>query len=249
MTRDEARSILKRHRPETRDAEDPDVAEALRLAQSDAELGQWLTGYQRSQQSIHRAFTSIRPPAGFREQILAEQPPTHRPRVIPWSRIAAGAVLLAMVGLGALWFSQSQRTPFDRFSTRMVKTALRTYAMDLETDDAAQAQTFLANAGAPADYVLPQGLSQATFVGCSALSFDGRSVTLLCFWTGKPLPPGTQSDLWLFVVGTEAVAGAPVVDTPEVQRRGLASVATWSAAGRTYLLVTSGTASDLKPLL
>lgn len=238
-----------RHRPNTTDAEDPEVAEALGLAQSDAELAQWLAGFQESQASVRRAFTSIRPPAGLREQILAEQPRPARTRPMNWRHAIAGVVALVLVGLGAFWFSQSQRTAFERYSTRMVKTALRSYAMDLETGDASRAQAFLANAGAPADYVLPQKLSRATFVGCSALTFDGRPVTLLCFQSGKPLPRDAQSDLWLFIVGTDAVADVPEAATPEVWRQGVASVAVWKAAGSTYLLVTSGTESDLRELL
>ena len=45
--------------------------------------------------------------------------------------------------------------------------------------------------------------------GCAIENWQGAKVSMICFRTGKPLPPGQQSDLWLFVIDRSRVKDAP----------------------------------------
>ena len=91
----------------------------------------------------------------------------------------------------------------------MAGIALRGYAMDLTTNNPAQIRAYLAQNHAPADYVLPAPLEKTAMAGCAIESWQGAKVSMICFRTGKPLPPGEQSDLWLFVVDRASVKDAP----------------------------------------
>ncbi|MEI9963132.1 MAG: hypothetical protein WDM76_19080 [Limisphaerales bacterium] len=111
--------------------------------------------------------------------------------------------------------------------------ALRGYAMDLTTNDAAQIRAWLAENHAPADYALPAALQKADLVGCGVQSWENAKVSMICFRTGKPLPPGEQSDLWLFVIDRASVKNAPASKTPQFSKVNRLITAVWMQGGQT----------------
>jgi hypothetical protein len=64
MTHEEAKIILLRYRPGTTDREEPELREALALAQVDEELSRWLADNGASQQLLRTTFKQIQPPRG-----------------------------------------------------------------------------------------------------------------------------------------------------------------------------------------
>ena len=72
MERDEARAILELFRPGLLDdREDPMIAEALALLETDAELKAWFEERQFLDDRISDAFNSVEPPADLKASILA----------------------------------------------------------------------------------------------------------------------------------------------------------------------------------
>lgn len=240
---------MKRHRPGTADERDPEIAEALRLVSSDSELAHWWKRYQESQAAIRDALRRVKPPAGLREQIIAEKPQLQAGFAARWKWALAATAALAIVALLAIFLPQPERSRFDRFETRMVKDALRMYEMDLETNDPDEIRAFLASAGAPADYELPQALTGVELTGCATNTFEGAPVSMICFKTRDELAPGSKSDLWLFVTGTSAVPGSPTGPQPIFKTKGNATTAAWSSGGSSYLLVTAQSEEHLRSLL
>src|SRR5207249_5687388 len=138
----------------------------------------------------------------------------------------AGVVLLA--SLASLWLRPAPRDSFSAYQQWMVRTALRTYTMDLETNDLKQIRAYLAQRNAVADYVLPQPLANAKGTGCVAMRWHGNRVSMVCFRSGKPLGPGEKADLFLFVIDRSSVPDAPAGDLPQFTKVNKLMTANWT---------------------
>jgi hypothetical protein len=247
----EAKSILIRHRPGTADAEDPQVAEALALAETNPELARWLEAQSAQQTTLRARFRQITPPAGLKEQILSEHAADKRPLSNRSRLWLAAAALLLLLGVPAIFWPPRSLpdNSFTYYQNEMVRRALGGYAMDLKTTDVAIIEAHLAGHHAPAGLALSAPLQTAALVGCAAGDWQGAKVSLVCFRTGKPLETGAEADLWLFVVDRKAVNHAPDTSKPKFAKVNRLITASWTAGGKLYLLGTKGEEPDLKKYL
>jgi hypothetical protein len=252
MTNAEAKEILLAYRPWADDAAEPEVAAALALCQQDAALAEWWANQQAQQQAIRVKFAAIPVPRGLAEQIISERKAQSAlPRWRQPALLAASCAVILLVGI-SVWFAfQATQRPdvsFDGYRARMVKTALRVYGMNLETNDAAQVRAFLAQQEAPADYELPAALGQTETVGCGVLRWQGKPVSMICFRTGQPLPPGNKTDLMLFVINRADLQGNVPHEAAEIVGVSQLSTATWQVGGKVYLLAAFDAAELQKRL-
>ena len=252
MNREEAKDILLLYRHHhAADAHDPQITEALALAKSDPELAQWLEMHCARQFVLREKFRQIPVPAGLKEQIISEhraslrRSPPRRLAVV--LAVAFAAVLL----LGVVYFQN--RPPADDtlavFQNQMASLALRGYAMDLLTPDAEKIRAFLQQHFSPADFALPEKLQSARQSGCAVQGWRDQNVSMICFRTGKPLPPGTASDLWLFVTEANSVSGAPQDSALHFAAVNRLATATWVRDGKIYFLGLEGEVAELKKFL
>ena len=230
MTPAQARQALLLYRPATPDAHDPEIAEALELVRQDPALCRWYEAHCAFQSALRKKLRQIEAPAELKARILAQRRTVSLPvwwRSPVWLAAAAAAVLF--VGLVAL--EMRPRTPdrFADFQVRMVRAALREYAMDLKTNDMEQVRQFLASRGAPADYSLPKGLEQHPLKGGGFLQWRSKPVSMVCFDRG-----GNQT-LYLFVMNSSAVKDPPPA-IPRVAGVNKLQVAAWTSEGKAYLL-------------
>jgi hypothetical protein len=252
MNRDDAKNILLLYRPGTADAADPQIAEALALVKRDAELARWFGEHCARQEVLRAKFRQIPAPAGLKEQIISEQ--AAQERAIIWRRnvvfSAVAATVVALLILATLWLRpQGGGNPLAIYRNRMVGAALRGYVMDLATDNPAQIRAYLRQSRAPADYALPAPLEKVAVTGCAIQSWQGVKVSMICFRTGKPLPRGEQSDLWLFVIDRALVKNAPPVGPPQLAKVNQLITAVWSQGDKLYLLGTEGDEQTIRHLL
>jgi hypothetical protein len=184
MTRDEAKQILQCYRPSGADAADPMFADALRLAQTDAELGQWFSAQQQFDSAMTRACAGVSAPAALRERLLAA-------RAVParrwWNRplrrgelaLAAAIALLAAIG-GFYWLA-----PRESFADFREEAVEQSWAgarhVDFETSDLSAIRGFIAANGGLANFKLPPELAAMRPRGCAVLSVKGRPVPYICF--------------------------------------------------------------------
>ncbi len=239
MTRDEARNTLLLYRPGTGDAAEPEIAEALALAKQDAELSRWLEQHCAQQEVLRAKIRRIPVPEGLKEQIISERRVFAQKRVVrlavTWVGAFAAVILIGWWS-GMAWQRPSSDDTYSNYRSRMVSAALRGYSMDLDSGDPAQIRAYLARQNADENYELPAGLQKAAAAGCAIEHWQGAKVALLCFRTGKPLPAGGKSDLWLFVVDRAAVKGAPGAPEPQFARVNKLMTATWTRGNKLYLL-------------
>ena len=254
MNINEAKTILLLYRPGTIDAEDPQIAAALALAESESELARWLKEHCARQDALRAKFQHITVPAGLKEQIISEQAVLRR-RIYWRHRLAlAAATVVVLLGfLAMLWLPRHHDQPeirtFANYQSQMIGFALSPYGMALATNDMDQIRNFLAHGHAPSDYTLPAPLKETTAIGCTVKYWSGTRITMICFRTGKPLPPDRPGDLWLFVADSAAVQGAPDTTAPQFAQVNQIITATWTQNGRLYLLATEGDESVIRKFL
>jgi hypothetical protein len=242
----QAKEILLPYRPGDADSCDPQMAEALALAQSDPDLSLWFERHCAAQSALRAGLRGIPVPDGLREQILSEVPAQvslhRRHRQV---RATVGLALFTLVlGLGVLVWHPHQDQTFASFRGRMLKTALRGYRMGLETNNLGAIRSYLASANGHGDADLPAGLVKRVGAteptGCALLTWQGRPVSMFCFGRGG------KTDLWLFVIDRASMPHAPENTVPTVQRvSGTVAAAHWSRGGKFYFLAGLGDESVL----
>ncbi len=98
MDKERARFVLQSFRPEGADAADADFAEALRLATSDRELGQWLVRERAFDADFAEALARVELPKGLREDVLLAMVQDDRDVVGPVVE-EEGRMILAMASI------------------------------------------------------------------------------------------------------------------------------------------------------
>jgi len=234
MTPTQAKQILLLYRPGTQDGEDPEVAEALKLAEEDPALREWFAEHQAFQTAVRAKFQEIRAPEQLRIALSRSQKVV-RPPLQFWQRplwIAAAAIFVALLMLTALYLRPAIPDRFAFYRESMVSAAVRMYGMDIETKDPNQLRQFIAQRGAPADYDLTKRLAKLQLKGGGLLRWRGNPVTMVCF------DRGTGDTLFLFVMKRSALKDPPAQNA---QAASLAQVdglmtASWTNGADTYLL-------------
>ncbi|HEX3718985.1 MAG TPA: hypothetical protein VH595_13535 [Verrucomicrobiae bacterium] len=243
MNTNEAKQILMLFRPGTADETDSSFDEARQLAANDPELAQWFKAHSEAYLILRRKFQSIPVPVGLKEQILSERKIHRSAFQIYWRpALAIAAVVALLLGIYASVWHVPGADRYAAYRKRMTETALRSYYMELISRDPIAIRAFLKSKNAPADYSLPSGLKTAAVVGCVASKWHGNPVSMICFKSGRPLPPGDQSDLWLFVTDRSTIANPPSEEqrAPVFARVNKATTASWSGDGKIYLLAAVG---------
>lgn len=231
MNRAQAKEALLLYRPGSADAQDPEVATALELTKTDEELRRWFEQQQAVQAALRRKFREIPVPEFLKDAILAERKllrPSFWARPPAW--LAAAAAIVLLLGIAALLL-QGPRPPdrFADFRSRMVRTVLREYRMDIVTNDMTQVRRFMAARGAPADYVVTKGLAALPLTGGGLLRWRDNPVSMVCF------DRGGGNMLYLFVIKRGVLKGAPP-DLPQTAKVNKLATVSWSQGDETYVL-------------
>lgn len=252
MTNDQAKQILQLYRPGTADAADPEFAEALEACERDAALKQWFSNHCALYAAIRSKLKKIPVPEGFKEQIIAERQ-VHRTPV--WQKVVLAAGALAVACMAIMFVSShirpSEPHDFASFRSYMGGVAEKGYGMDFNSSDLDAIRTFLAQNKAIADYVVPENLQKnAKALGCVSTSYQGKSVTMVCFQTGRPVTdPAHPSDLWLIIAANTIAKDTPQAAKPKFEKSNDLITASWTVGNRTYVLATKGDAQFLSKYL
>jgi uncharacterized membrane protein YbaN (DUF454 family) len=242
MNSQDAKTILGLYRG-SRDAGDPQVAEALEQARRDPELGQWFEHSRAFHAAMKEKLQQIAVPPGLKQAILARNATIIRP--LWWQQpiwLAAAAAIVLLLVLVAFWSQPSKQNRFSNYRSRMVSAALRQYNMDIMTNDPNEVRHYLAQHGAPADYTLPKGLEKLAVSGGGCLDWQAHPVSMVCF------DRGDKKMLFLFVMARSAVKDPPP-PIAEMAKVNKLLTESWSQDDKTYLLAGPEDSSLLRQKL
>jgi hypothetical protein len=258
VNHDEVKQILLLYRPGSNDAEDPEVAEALALAQGDPELSRWLAAHNARQTALREKLRQIPVLAGLKEQIVSEQAAkskaaSRRGKIVGLAAVAAILIALLALAHSFLHFGGAANgqvvNTLDNYKGKMTAATTGGYSMDMLSTDAGRIQAYLDGAQAPSDYVLPAGMQKVAMTGCAVEHWQNAKAAMICFRSGKPLAHDQYGDLWLFVVDRAAVKDAPEMAAPQFAEVNGLMTATWTQGNKLYLLGIQGDESDIKKYL
>lgn len=241
MTTQEAKLILQAYRPGSEDGEDPFFAAALELTRTDKELGEWFARQCEFDQMMGSALQSEIPPAGLRDAILGRKAlPQVSKKAKPFQALSiflsVAAAIVLFVGI-ALFHGGVQH---GSSSSEMTVAAFTRQALDIKeqgkvslatkSTDPSQLRKWLAERGAPNDFVVPPGLNGIPSLGCQSYEMGGTKVTLICFDLGN------NQVAHLFVVDKSALTDASQDSRPELREDNGLAFATWTSGNKSYVL-------------
>ena len=188
-----------------------------------------------------QAIQSEIPPAGLRDAILARRtaPRSIKPRrpfyFLPFL-VALAAVFVFFVGIAVF----HHVSPVGNAGTAMTVASFTRQALDIKeqgrislgttSTDPAVLRAWLAERGAPNDFIVPPGLHGVPALGCQSYNLGGTKVSLICFTLGK------NQLAHLFVVEKSALADASPDSHPQLREENGLAFATWTAGGKSYVL-------------
>lgn len=234
MDSQEAKEILRAHRPGTSDSDEPEIQEALDLARRDPGLSLWLEQQTAIHEVLRGCFADIPVPPGLAGQIIGAN---RRRKRIRWrqSRVLA-AVAAAAVLAGAIAFwpgTPDEPDTFVAYRERMARAAQRDYRMGMLSRDTSEIRRYLRENKGHADFVLPPGLDRLPGIGAALLHWHDHPVSLVC------LDDGNKGMLYVFITDQASFSNGPRIGGPEFGRLGRLTTASWTRDGKTYLLAAT----------
>ena len=124
----------------------------------------------------------------------------------------------------------------------MIRSAVRQYRMDIVTTDLEQVRQYHAKHDAPADYRVPGPIAKLKITGGGRLKWRDNPVSMLCF------DRGDSHMLFLFVMGQSAIKDPPKA-SPEIVGVSDITTASWTASGKTYVLIGEESPASLEKYL
>jgi len=183
MTTEQAKFILNAYRAGTRDTRDPSVAEAIRMAQRDPQLAQWLANEQAHSAVVSARLRQIAPPPELRNAILAgARVSTDAERRNRWIRIAGYAAAACIVGV--FGFFAFRNAPATSNTNRLAVYAVADAHAVPHGTSGMLAHTVKLELGETDRHLatdVPIDLDALLADGCRTVDFGGHDVIEVCF--------------------------------------------------------------------
>jgi hypothetical protein len=218
----------------------PELSAALEILRSHpAEWAAWMQQRQRDQ-CIASAFSTVSPPPGLREQILAAHGAQQRahPRrrfVLAW---AAGLAVVGGAGTAARWMFTRSSSPVTAPEGSLASAA--SWFLDVGWDHnfdhtagtLGELRGFLGAAGEAGAMDPGEGFERLATIGCRRFSWRGHVAVLVCFRT-----PGDTAIVHVVAVPRAAV-GPEAPEALSLFREGRWHAASWIRGVRAYVALS-----------
>lgn len=247
MNDQEAKLILQGYRPGGDDARDPQFAEALAQAETDAALAEWFTREKEMDAAIATKIRQTVIPADLKATILTGHRVTS-PAPWRWHRrhlLALAASLAVLAALLFGWFRiATDEHGLKHFRNEMARVmSSGDYELAVTSSSFQELQQFLNAHQGHADLNLPGGLAGCNSYGCEVMNWNGSKVSLVCFKTES------NEIVHLFVINRAALPDAPGEGATQFARAGEWSTASWSRGNKTYVLMSQHDRKTLQHFL
>lgn len=261
MNKQRAKEILSTYMKDSSVDSDPEVQQALDLADSDPELLEWMQLQAEVDPVLRDALSDIPVPkdleARLLETVRKESPavagtrPPRRLRLVGW-----GIAATLLVSISTFWFlrqnedivqnlqhSVSGVSPddFSHFRDGMAYYINDVYfRLDHITKDLDSIESWLSNRESPVYEDLPDALTALDPIGCKQLQWQGLDVSLVCFHTTD------GRIVHLFLLDRETATDSQFSGIDAVARSSGLETAGWVSPSTVYLLVGSDPSVDIE---
>ncbi len=237
MNEAEARLILQSYRPDLDDPNDPQFAEALRLAAENPGLARWWEEEQAFDRAIAAQVAEFPAPFGLKTRILAQAQPPAAFRFTRWvvGLAGAAALLFLLVQVADVWRNRGAESSdlLPAYSSEMVSFIKVAPSLELMSPNLGVIMDWLHQAKAIPPNV-PARLALLDPMGCRVLSFRQHDVTLICFDRSS----GRLAHL--FVVDRAALPGLKPGAAVVFKQEGEWTTATWTENDHVYMIAVQG---------
>lgn len=249
MDKQRAKLLLSGYRPNGKDAEDPEMRQALDLLEHDAELKEWFSRQQEFDSLISGKLHEFPVPEEVKVSVLAGrqlEAPTPA-----WSRrqfLAAAAVVLALLGITLVQWLQPDPTQVTLadFRQQAVNKVREDFSIDLYSQNPEEIDRWLVENDLPvAGRPIAERIREKQF-GCTKMVWQGQPVSIVCLRKGK-----NNQVAHLFVSKLPELPEGAVPPTDEII---LATVndldtASWQDGAKAYVLVGHAPSVRVAPFL
>ena len=246
MDRREAQEILSALRPGGPEADEPQFAEALALAESDPQLKAWWQAQQEFDRKIAAKLAQVPLPSDLRENIIARRKVTQFHPQFRQSTWLAAAALIAFLCVAGTFWQVSNYGPLDRadFADDVLSELDDSSGplLAMTSSDHEQVKAWLEAQHAPMG-PMPAKFEAIPSVGCQKYTIHGHAVSLICF----SLADGGVAHL--FVVEKNALNDPPDENNMQFDNVKGWNIASWSDDRMTYVVATQSSMDALKQLL
>jgi len=214
ITNERAKFLLSAYRHNGADAQDPIFRDALEQATRDPDLASWFANQRSFDALVCEKLNSVQPPASLKPAILSGIYSVGSKRRFPLARLLGVAAVLFLSGI-LLTVMQRRNVRDGHSLSEYESTALAVLSegpkLDFLTSDLSRTQEYLSQRAVPRASEIPAGLHELPTVGCRAINWNGKMISLTCF----TLPSGQL--LHLFVVDGKSFGKiAPQGDIQEI---------------------------------
>ena len=205
ITNERAKFLLSAYRYNGADAQDPMFREALEQATRDPDLAAWFAKERSFDALIAEKLNSVQPPASLKPAILSglySAPSKHR-SMFNWLPALAAVLVLSGILLSVMrQGSEADRPSLSQYQSAALAVLSGGTApeLDLLTSDLSRSQEYLSEKAAPRAPEMPVAFRELQTVGCKAVNWNGKMMSLTCF----SLPGGEL--LHLFVIDAKALS-------------------------------------------
>lgn len=264
MNRTRLIEIIESYRPGEGLEADPEVKEALELAEKDPELKAMRREAQLFDEVFGEKVRDIPVPETLYADILKAaaganpptglSPATVRGKILHWFHPVALASAAAIVLLLALSFTFWNRPGSGTVSPglaevqSLTETAHGLYSNlnpSFRSRNGEQIRAYLQNHGAFLPASMPSGFAWDNSFACDVIDVNGKKVSVICFSS-----PDGSDKLHLFTFYRSDFPGIEIPMAPKVERAGKACSATWVNDEQIHVLYSdNGDEENLRQLL
>lgn len=245
MNNEEAKFILQGYRPGGQDANDPQFAEALRQVQKDPQLATWFANERALDSAIGAKLKALPIPSDLRPSILAGK------KVVQfepaWNRrslLALAASVTLLLSLTLWWMNSNEHLTHAAYRQDMARLLTSgSYSFQITTEDVSSIKQWLTANEGHGDFALPDGMKDLPAFGCKMLDWHGKKVTFICM---RAKGAGMAH---LFVIDQSALPDPPPSGDAQFAKIAGWLTASWSQAGKSYLLASAGDTAAIQELL
>ncbi len=254
MDKEEAKLILGCYRPNGKDALDPEMRQALEMAEHDPELAEWFKREQALDGVICEKVCECKVPESLKTSIIAgRNMVSFDPRKKTPQLLALAAMLVAVIAVAVMIVPSGGNNSsavvaqqgFSDFRAEMVDFIHNGFELDVRSGNTEDFDMWFMKHSTPfVDSVSTEHLAQNA-MGCKALNWDGKPVSLMCYRMGE----GKVLHLFVMDLEKDAVDGLPQQETKLLAKVNELNTASWQENGKAYLLVGHNPGTKVTPFL